>query len=431
MKPISLRHFSVLLAGCLLTASTLSALAQSALNVATKQMTAMTDKGWPRTFTYGATSLSVYQPQIEQWIDNRFEARAAVAVTTGQSKQPAYGVIWFAARTEIDKVNRLVTMTDFLITKVSFPASSDKAAAYHSLLQEQMPKAGEVIALDRLLAEMAITEAKTSSASYQLKNDPPQIFFSTRRAILVLIDGEPILRPVKDTNLNRVINTRVLILQDKSKGRYYLHLMDGWMESDAAVGPWRVATSVPHDLNKALMAAAQTNQVDLLDGSGEQQPSLSEAAKQNALPMIYVSLKPAELLQTQGEPQFAPLAGTQLVYVTNSENDIFIQATTQDRYVLISGRWFCSQSMKGPWDYVSGDRLPADFAKIPATHEKASVLASIPGTPQAKEALIANDIPQTATISRSAATLAVNYDGQPQFKTIESTALKYAVNTST
>src|SRR5262249_55480447 len=48
-----------------------------------------------------------------------------------------------------------------------------------------------------------------------------------------------------------------------------------------------------------------------------------------------------------------------------------------------------------------------------------------------KEALIANDIPQTATISRNTATLTVSYDGQPQFKPIESTTLRYAVNTAT
>jgi hypothetical protein len=59
------------------------------------------------------------------------------------------------------------------------------------------------------------------------------------------------------------------------------------------------------------------------------------------------------------------------------------------------------------------------------------VLVSVPGTPQAKEALIANAIPQTATITRTAATLTVNYDGTPQFKSIENTALRYAVNTST
>ena len=40
---------------------------------------AQTDKGWPRKFASPAGSFSVYQPQIEQWQGNRFEARAAVA----------------------------------------------------------------------------------------------------------------------------------------------------------------------------------------------------------------------------------------------------------------------------------------------------------------------------------------------------------------
>jgi hypothetical protein len=431
MKLISTRLVFMLLTGCLLTPLTLSAFAQPASNATARQMTAITDKGWPRMFTGDGTSFAVYQPQIEQWKDNKFEARAAVAVTTGQSKQPAYGVIWFTARTEIDKPNRLVTMTDFVITKVNFPTNPDRAAAYQTVLQAQAPKAGEVIALDRLLADLAITEARASSSGHQLKNDPPQIFFSTRTAILILIDGEPVLRPVKDTRLTRVINTRTLILRDESKGKYYLRLMDGWMESDAPVGPWSVATHAPSDLKKALAAAAETKQVDLLDGSGNKKPSLGEAAQRNALPVIYVSLNPAELLQTQGDPQLAPIHGTQLFYVTNSENDIFIDTTTQDRYVLVSGRWFRARSMRGPWEYVSGDRLPADFTKIPPAHEKASVLASVPGTPQAKEALIANEIPQTATISRSAAKLTVSYDGQPQFRPIEGTQLQYAVNTST
>ena len=148
-------------------------------------------------------------------------------------------------------------------------------------------------------------------------------------------------------------------------------------------------------------------------------------------PKEFYRRSPAELLQTQGEPQFASVEGTQLLYVTNSDNDIFIDTATQDRYVLISGCWFRARSMKGPWEYVSGERLSADLTKIPPTHEKASVLASIPGTPQAKEALIANEIPQTAAISRSAATLTVSYDGQPQFKAVEGTTLRSAVNAST
>ncbi len=81
--------------------------------------------------------------------------------------------------------------------------------------------------------------------------------------------------------------------------------------------------------------------------------------------------------------------------------------------------------------FVPYDQLPADFAKIPPTHPKANVLVSVPGTPQANEAVIANSIPQTATVERSQASLLITYDGAPEFSPIEGTPLLYAVNTAT
>jgi hypothetical protein len=431
MKLIASRLVILLLAAYWAAAAAPAAYAQT--KATGKQVAASTDEGWPRKFVSGADAFSVYQPQTELWQGNRFEARAAVAVTNNQTSQTTYGVIWFAARTEIDKVNRLVTMADLQITKVNFPAAPDKATLYQALLQQQVPKAGTVIALDRLLADMAIAQAAEQNAGYQLKNDPPQVFFSTRPAILVLIDGQPVLRPVADTKLQRVINTRVLLMHDEAQGKFYLHLLDGWLEADAVKGPWVVAQQTPAGLQQALQAAALSKQVDLLDGAGAgaKQPSLQEAAKANALPTVYVSSEPAELLQTQGELQVAAIGGTSLLYVTNTENDIFLDTTTQAHYILISGRWFRAPSMKGPWVYVPGANLPADFARIPPTHAKADVLVSVPGTAQAREALIANQIPQTATITRSTTQLTVSYDGPPQFKPIAGTTLQYAANTPT
>src|SRR5262245_7365317 len=63
------------------------------------------DRGWPRRFEVAGISFAVYQPQVEEWIDNRFSARAAFQVSEGQKKQPSYGVVWFSARTEIDKTS--------------------------------------------------------------------------------------------------------------------------------------------------------------------------------------------------------------------------------------------------------------------------------------------------------------------------------------
>jgi hypothetical protein len=56
-----------------------------------------------------------------------------------------------------------------------------------------------------------------------VQNEPPQFVFSQTAAVLVAIDGEPLWRPVENTPLMRVLNTRALILKDPA-GRIYLHL---------------------------------------------------------------------------------------------------------------------------------------------------------------------------------------------------------------
>ena len=389
------------------------------------------DRGWPRKFSIGTNAVALYQPQLEEWSGNNLSARAAIAITETQGKQPLYGVLWFTARAEIDKINRLVTLSDFKVKKLNIPMAPDKAAAFEVALQTRVTKQDEVIALDRLLADMAINQATTNSSAFEVKNDPPRVYFSTRPAILVSIDGAPVLRTVQDTNLERVINTRVLLLRDPS-GKFYLRLMDGWMESSNMTGPWSIAGQTSPELRQALEMAIASKQVDLLNNSKNgAEASLAQAILQNTMPSIIVSTQPAELLQTEGDPQVASIDGTELIYVTNTQNDIFVHTPSQDHFILLSGRWFKAQTMNGPWQYVADEKLPADFAKIPSTHQKAAVLVSVPGTPQAKEALIANAIPQTATITRSAASLTVTYDGSPQFKSIENTTLRYAANTST
>jgi hypothetical protein len=49
------------------------------------------DAGWPRAFTSGATTFSVYQPQIESWTGNRLAVRAAVAVRDAGAAEPGGG----------------------------------------------------------------------------------------------------------------------------------------------------------------------------------------------------------------------------------------------------------------------------------------------------------------------------------------------------
>ena len=79
------------------------------------------DPGWPRTFTSGADKFLIYQPQVDSWDGDRINLYSAVEVTAGEKGPSNYGVIWFSARTEVDKVNRLVTLDQVQLTKIKFP----------------------------------------------------------------------------------------------------------------------------------------------------------------------------------------------------------------------------------------------------------------------------------------------------------------------
>src|SRR5215472_19295222 len=384
---------------------------------------------WPRVITYQGATISVYQPQVESWTGNKLVARSTVKVKLPGKTATDYGVVWYSAQTEVDKVNRVVTLENIAVTKQSFPTIANNGQAYSSAFLSDTPKL-KTVPLDLLEAELAVTNAASEQKTYPLENNPPQIIFSITPAVLALVDGAPVLRPSAD-NLQKVINTRAMILFDPSKSKYYIALMDGWMEADRVDGMYWPAKHAPtQDMEKILQAAQSNGQNQPL---GNPQESLKEAEEDGQLPTIFVMTKPAELVVTQGLPVFAAIPGTGLQYVSNTGSDVSLDSSNQTYYLLIAGRWFQSGSLQtgGEWSYVAATSVPPDFAKIPSYSPKASVLVSVPGTPQAKEAIIANSVPQTATITRSAAKLNVTYDGSPDFQTIQGTRLTYAVNSAT
>jgi hypothetical protein len=371
----------------------------------------------------------VHQPQLDSWDGFQAEGRAAVSVQVGGSSNLIYGVVWLSARTEVDKNQRLVTFKDVAVKRVRFPTVPDKESTYQQIIQKSVFTKTRLIALDRMEALLAITEAEKAAATVPVRNDPPAVFFSPVPALMVYIDGEPVYRPIQDLTLQRVINTRALIVRDVF-GNHYLHLMDGWMESPRINGPWTVARQIPTDLARVEKDAVASGQVDLLTGRTDPKkpgPSLARITP----PIIYAVTFPSELIVTEGAPRFAAIEGTQLKYVENTTGHVFMHSAGNKVYVLISGRWFSADSLNGPWQYVPGGALPSDFANIPDTSPKENVKASVPGTPQALEALIANAIPQTASVNRKQARMAPpKFDGEPQWAPVEGTKLHFATNTS-
>ena len=62
------------------------------------------------------------------------------------------------------------------------------------------------------IATARSAEAVKKSRAVPVKNNPPAIIHSTTPALLVLVDGPPVLRRIPGLNVQRVINTRALIV---------------------------------------------------------------------------------------------------------------------------------------------------------------------------------------------------------------------------
>jgi hypothetical protein len=186
-------------------------------------------ESWPRTFTSGADTFTVYQPQMDKWEGDQLSVYCAVEVRAGKDAAARYGVVWLQGRTEVDKVNRLVTLDQVKITQVKFPLAHEKELQLTTLLEKKLPGATKLISLDRLEAELDADNERVKA--FALKNDPPKVIISNKPSLLVLIDGEPRLRQIESTDLQRVINTRSVILFEADKKQYYLRVQDWWLQS--------------------------------------------------------------------------------------------------------------------------------------------------------------------------------------------------------
>ena len=147
------------------------------------------------------------------------------------------------------------------------------------------------------------------------------------------------------------------------------------------------------------------------------------------LPKVFVSTKPAELILLHGPPNYLTVTGTKLLWVSNADVDVFRLGKTGAVYFLVSGRWFSAPDFTGPWTFAT-PTLPDDFKKIPVSHERSRVLASVPGTDQAIEGVLLAQIPQTARVSKKEIKAPeVQFQGDPQFQPIEQTTVARAANT--
>jgi hypothetical protein len=397
------------------------AVALSAISLPLTGQAAPDDPGWPRVFKQDGKQLTVYQPQVDFWNGyTNLHFTCAIAVG-GVSDQVQYGTLEVDAVTVTDHAARSVAIMP-LKRNVTFPNRPDDVVASLRQAVEQLAPAGKVttVSLDRVVAYLD-PSTQPHQRAVEVNLDPPTIYYSPQPAVLVIYMGQPQFKPVeKDrTDLLFALNTNWDILYDTASQQYFLLDGDGWLSApDPVKGPWTPAGQLSPTFSSL---PANDNWAEVR----RRIPGKTITAA----PAVFVTTQPAELIVTKGDPTFEPINGTKLLRVTDTDSALFLHTGEKAFYLLVAGRWFRASQLSGPWSAASKD-LPADFANIPSDDPAAFVKASVPGTREAKDAVLLASVPMTTVVNVDKPPVQVSYNGAPQFQPIQGTTVQYAVNSA-
>jgi hypothetical protein len=377
------------------------------------------DPGWPREKNSNGMRLLVYQPQVDDWKDfQELSWRMAVSLTPKSGKE-VVGVVEMKGNTDVDNVSKAVTITNPQVTSTYYPSLDQPAKENLDQSFKSFVPPTISISLYRLIASLPMREPPKG---VELNNEPPKIFVGYRPSVLLSVDGEPTLSEVPQTNLKFVVNTQWPLFFDGANSSYYMPVGQQWMTAKSLDGQWSPTKKLPQDMSKL----AQDKEWSTL------KKIIPPPAKSDGVtPAVFYSDKPAEVILFDGQPVYAQIPDTQLTYATNTNSVVFVFAPTQQFYYLTAGRWFRTNDLQnGPWTYATPE-LPPDFAKIPQSNPASAILSSVPGTDEAKDAVLLAQVPTRMTIkpNEAQAKVKVEYAGDPKFEPIKGTSMSYASNT--
>ncbi|WNJ17388.1 hypothetical protein [Pontibacter sp. G13] len=370
---------------------------------------------WPIDFTQNGRTYTLYQPQVDAMEQILIAGRMAIQIKTDPDSAPIFGAIFFDAKLSTNVDDRVAVLRKFDVTKEKFPDIPDsQVSSFTKDITTFIEGQNLVMSMDDLMGSIELRQKQGDDPKFD--NSPPHIYVRQTSAMLISIDGDPILKNSDDKNIQYVVNTPFFIVKYKSE--FYLKGGKFWYESGSITSGWNSTEKVPGKVEKF----AKKNQT-------QETVSDSLTEKLTEPPEIIVTTEPAELIVTDGEPDFQSVEGTNLLYLANSGSDVIMDINAQQYFILLAGRWYTSKKLaEGDWAFVNPKELPEDFAKIPTESDINDVRPSVPGTPEAEDALLQQSIPQTASVNRKDTKTDVNYDGQPKFDQVEGTSMQYALN---
>ncbi|MBA1157025.1 SH3 domain-containing protein [Microvirga mediterraneensis] len=138
-------------------------------------------------------------------------------------------------------------------------------------------------------------------------------------------------------------------------------------------------------------------------------------------PRILVSNTPAILVQTDGEPAYAPVKGkTGLSFVVNTNWDLFRIDDTGAFYLRDDTHWLTAPAIHGPWTALT--ELPALLTELPDDGNWADARGAVP--PERYQ-----DGKAPKVLSTDGLAEMILFQGEPKLQDVPKTSLQWASNT--
>jgi hypothetical protein len=212
----------------------------------------------------------------------------------------------------------------------------------------------------------AIDNANSADAGYvdsaaaQQDKVPSNIIVSTSPAELVQTDGKPSMSPISGTSLSYVSNSPNDIFQDQD-GKYYVLLSGRWYTSSSLTGGWHyvAANALPGDFAKIPEGSPKDNVLASVAGTDAAREAIMDAQVPQTAKVDRSTASTD--VNYNGDPQFAPLQGTDMQYATNTSSSVILDHGVY--YSVDNGVWFQAPSPSGPWT-VATER-PEEVDRIP------------------------------------------------------------------
>ena len=190
-----------------------------------------------------------------------------------------------------------------------------------------------------------------------------------------------------------------MIARTRFGNTWYLHVYDGWVSAPALSDPWTLANRRSRRARRRLADAGQVERSTLLTGNhATPKPTLGSGVPPSTSPQFrpsWLCSRASPICCRSPAPRCSGHEHASDVIVDTSDNLLRADGSG-------AGSARRDSTVRGPSSRAMRCRRRSCRFR-PRARRPSVVLASVAGTPQAQEAVIANSIPQTASVLASTA----------------------------